>query len=488
MQLLTIPFETKNNHYIYDAVTNRVFHAPPPTTQVLSLYQTHSEDECLAELAGQFSPELIHEAYARVTQLINVEDAFFPKHPMQISQLTEKSYWDSLLQDHGIKQLLLIVTDSCNLRCKYCIYGGDYEGYRNHGLEQMSFETAKKAIDYYHQLHQNIFIPNKLMAINFYGGEPLIQFDLIKQCVEYARSLDDGFEFSLTTNGTLMKEEHADFLIENQFNLVFSIDGPQSQHDRNRVYARGKGTFNDVVKAIDMIREKDPEYFNTRVMTNSVIDKDADLIQLNDFFVGNQEKLPKGGFVMPQRLMGDEKRTMTNVRQIQELLRRYVLTKANKETYDTTFLDRYWINMRIMVDRNYFRLEDIDHYTGRCLPGNKIAVRPDGTIHMCERINEQFPIGDVETGVNFHRVNQVMEQYDRQITQDCSTCASVRFCSMCYAMSCTDEGFEVAELCNSIQSDTQNYLIALYTILEQNPDAFDDPMHDNLMINSVVNC
>ncbi len=364
MQLLTIPFETKNNHYIYDAVTNRVFHAPPPTTQVLSLYQTHSEDECLAELAGQFSPELIHEAYARVTQLINVEDAFFPKHPMQISQLTEKSYWDSLLQDHGVKQLLLIVTDSCNLRCKYCIYGGGYEGYRNHGLEQMSFETAEKAIDYYHQLHQNIFIPNKLMVINFY----------------------------------------------------------------------------------------------------------------------------EGGFVMPQRLMGDEKRTMTNVQQIQELLRRYVLTKANKETYDTTFLDRYWINMRIMVDRNYFRLEDIDHYTGRCLPGNKIAVRPDGTIHMCERINEQFPIGDVATGINFHRVNQVMEQYDRQITQDCSTCASVRFCSMCYAMSCTDEGFEAAELCNSIQSDTQNYLIALYTILEQNPDAFDDPIHDNLMINSVMNC
>ena len=118
----------------------------------------------------------------------------------------------------------------------------------------MDFETAKKALDYYATLIEEGrgYNPVRRPALGFYGGEPLLHFDLIKDCIHYLKTTYPhiDFLFSLTTNGTLLNKEKEDFLKEHGFLITISIDGPKDEHDRKRVYPNGGGTFKDVMKNV----------------------------------------------------------------------------------------------------------------------------------------------------------------------------------------------------------------------------------------------
>ena len=113
---------------------------------------------------------------------------------------------------------------------------------RNHSSKKMEWETARKSIDLF--LENSSEIDN--VGIGFYGGEPFMNFPLIRQAVEYADKLFVGknVEYSLTTNGTLMTDEIISYLNDHDFRVMFSIDGPESIHDINRRKADGSGSFN----------------------------------------------------------------------------------------------------------------------------------------------------------------------------------------------------------------------------------------------------
>ena len=113
-----------------------------------------------------------------------------------------------LLAEHYMGNLILQVTQQCNLRCKYCAYSGNYYN-RSHTSNRMDFETAKKAIDFYLKRSEKA----DQLALSFYGGEPLLEFELIKKCVSYIlqRKGDKKILFTMTTNGTLMTEDVIEF-------------------------------------------------------------------------------------------------------------------------------------------------------------------------------------------------------------------------------------------------------------------------------------
>lgn len=482
---LAVPFATQRHQYVYDVVTNRVFHAPEPTALVLQRFRRESREAIEEDLLPRFGAEAVHDAYERVAAWVDEEGAFFPRRPRGGSEMTEETFWHQIFTRYGINQLFLIVTEACNLRCRYCVYSGLYEGYRQHGTTNMSLETAKAAIRYYHRLHEQIYLPDKIAFINFYGGEPLLRCDLIKECVAFARSLENDkvrFSFSTTTNGTLVTPEHVDFLVDNDFHLVVSLDGPRPEHDRNRVYADGRGTYDRVLQTLGWIRDRDPRYLHEQVMLSTVYTEETDLVAVNDFFAENAAWLPMGGVLSAQRqgsANGDETSARSNGRyteQYGELMRRYRHAKIGRARHETVFLERLAMGIRMIADRDYARSEQLDAYTGRCLPGSKIAVRPDGTLHMCERINERFPIGDVESGLDFERIRRVMEQYDREVVeaQGCATCVAQRFCPVCYAQACTEDGFDARSLCGSAAGLVVAQLSYLWSILEENPGAFDE--------------
>lgn len=163
----------------------------------------------------------------------------------------------------GIETLYLLLTDSCNLRCSYCfILNGMPEGYRHNS---MTWETAKEAVDmFFANIQRNPpEYKRSLKVINFYGGEPLVNFRLIQKIVGYVEAtytgemevLGEEFIYSLVTNGTLIDEEIAAYLAGHpRINVTVSADGKKEIHDQKRVYLGGGGSFDDVLRGIRLLK------------------------------------------------------------------------------------------------------------------------------------------------------------------------------------------------------------------------------------------
>ena len=144
-----------------------------------------------------------------------------------------------------VKALCLHICHDCNLRCRYCFAD---EGAYHAKREFMSLETAKAAIDFLIENSGN----RKILETDFFGGEPLMNFDVVKQTVYYAKEQaakrGKKFLFTLTTNGLLLKDDVAKFLNEEMENVVLSIDGRKEVHDAVRKTANGKGSFDLVIE------------------------------------------------------------------------------------------------------------------------------------------------------------------------------------------------------------------------------------------------
>ncbi|HSQ14932.1 MAG TPA: radical SAM protein, partial [Candidatus Binatia bacterium] len=167
-----------------------------------------------------------------------------------------------------LRTLVLLLTTSCNLACRYC-YEDREEGCASAGdgrggpgaaagggtPREMSLESLRGGVAY---LLEHAGAGRKV-SVTFFGGEPLLRFPLIRSAVGEARRMatERGKEisFSITTNGTLLTRETAGFLKENGISVCLSIDGPREIHDRNRPYASGRGSYEDVARGIELLME-----------------------------------------------------------------------------------------------------------------------------------------------------------------------------------------------------------------------------------------
>jgi len=175
-----LKFRTRDNYYIYDVHTNRILLVNRAMYDIVDICRTKTKDEVFAELERIHPLPDLEFAYGRINELIARHDLFAPNILKTRVPLVSEDEVVKLLSQ-GIMQLCLEVTEACNMRCKYCAYSGGYPYNRRHGSRYMDFGTAKAAIDY--------FLPRASseegVAIGFYGGEPLLNFKLIRECVEY---------------------------------------------------------------------------------------------------------------------------------------------------------------------------------------------------------------------------------------------------------------------------------------------------------------
>lgn len=193
----------------------------------------------------------------------------------------------------GIETLYLLLTDSCNLQCSYCfILNGMPEGYRHNS---MTWETAREAIDmFFANIRKNPPIYKKsLKTIHFYGGEPLVNFRLIQQVVDYVESTyaaemetrGEEFIYSLVTNGTLIDEAKAVYFAAHpRINITISVDGQKETHDQKRVFQNGSGSFDDVLKGIRLLKSAGCQ----KLSLSCTID-DHNMDHLEDLLVFNDE-------------------------------------------------------------------------------------------------------------------------------------------------------------------------------------------------------
>ena len=233
-----------------------------------------SDDELKAKYEGDLSADE-KEALEELLSL-RADDMLFSKDIYE-------PYIDAFLErETVVKAMCLHIAHDCNLGCKYCFAGeGEYHGDRG----MMSFEVGKKALDYLVE-HSGT---RKNLEVDFFGGEPLLNFDVVKQLVAYGRSIEKeknkNFRFTLTTNGTLLTDEILEFANKEMGNLVLSIDGRKSVHDNMRPYRGGKtGSYDKIVPIYQKAAEsrKQMNYYVRGTYTHYNTDFAADVLHMAD--------------------------------------------------------------------------------------------------------------------------------------------------------------------------------------------------------------
>ena len=337
-----------------------------------------------------------------------------------------------------IVQLTLQVTQQCNLRCAYCAYSGIYEGNRTHSKKHMDWDTAKKAIDFFFERNSE----TQRAVVGFYGGEPLLEFDLIKKCVQYVNEKVEGKDilFNMTTNGTLLTDEVVDFIVENNFYLSISLDGSEEEHDANRKFANGKGSFETIIKNIQRIKELYPD-FDSRINIMTTINPNSDLGCVLEYFSTDDIFNDKHIMFNPM------KETMLNTEVTYEQkyyrIRNYEYIKALFALADK--LDYKYVskltdglhghfNRKQEALKRFTSLSPIIHHSGPCNPGvQRLFVRYDGTLYPCERVNEDvdfFKIGTLDTGFDLDKVRAILN-IGKVSENECKNCWGIRQCSLC---------------------------------------------------------
>ena len=203
---------------------------------VIGLYGTRTLKEIQEELSGYEAGE-IEEVYEEIRRLES-EGALFTKDEYE-DYITEFKRRPTV-----VKALCLHIAHDCNLACRYCFAEeGEYHGDRS----MMSFEVGKQALDF---LVENSGSRRNL-EVDFFGGEPLMNFEVVKQLVAYGRSLEEKhskkFRFTLTTNGVLLDDEVMEFANREMANVVLSIDGRKEVHDKMRPTRNGKGSYDLII-------------------------------------------------------------------------------------------------------------------------------------------------------------------------------------------------------------------------------------------------
>ena len=194
-------------------------------------------EEVRTELAKKYSTQDIDDAMSDIQELIDAEELF-----------TRDVYRDFVMdfkkRKTVVKALCLHIAHDCNLACRYCFAEeGEYHGRR----ALMSFEVGKKALDFLIANSGN----RVNLEVDFFGGEPLMNWDVVKQLVEYGRSQEAAhnkkFRFTLTTNGVLLNDEIMEFCNREMSNVVLSLDGRKEVNDKMRPFRKGAGSYDIIV-------------------------------------------------------------------------------------------------------------------------------------------------------------------------------------------------------------------------------------------------
>lgn len=397
-------------------------------------------------------------------------------------------------------QITFEVTDLCNLKCKYCGYGEFYDNYDQRNEVLLDPERARRLIDYVSRMWDSSLNVShqKNLYISFYGGEPLLNMDFIKEIVSYMKGMKCAsrtFTFSLTTNAILL-HQYIDFFREHDFKLLISLDGNR-ENSAYRVDKNGKPSFDRVIENIDLVREKYPEYFKRSVNFNAVLHNRNSVESIHDFFKKRYEKMPRIGELSDSGIRTDKKEDFEKAyRNAEESLHQ-------SEHYDGIMKDMrlqlgsYQTVMTYVLRYNDFVYKDYNELlfgkrenavvvpTGTCMPfSKKIYMTVNGKLLPCERVGHKYALGKVtDRGVelDFRDIAERYNSYYAKIEKQCETCYRKKSCIQC-VFQLPDPGKQ--SVCqghlNAVQFE--NYKNAQIKFLADNPGEYYRIMEDIVVV------
>ncbi len=404
----------KNNGYniVLDVNSGAVHVVDDVAYDVIPLFETSTKEEIIDSLKERYLQAEITESYEEVKELAE-QGSLFTKDQYQ-------GYMEQF-QDRPtvVKALCLHIAHDCNLACRYCFAEeGEYHGRR----ALMSFEVGKAALDF--------LIANsgsrRNLEVDFFGGEPLLNFDVVKRLVAYGREQeklhDKKFRFTLTTNGVLLDDEVMEFANQEMANVVLSIDGRKEVHDKMRPFRKGAGSYELIVPKFQKLAESrnQDRYYVRGTFTHHNLDFSKDVLHLAD--LGFRQISVEPVVAQPE----DD----------------YALQEADVpkllEEYDTLaaeMLKRH----REGKDFNFFHFM-IDLEGGPCVAkrlsgcgsGTEyLAVTPWGDFYPCHQFvgDEAFLMGNVTDGLQNKQLQNQFKRCNVYAKEKCRECFARFYCS-----------------------------------------------------------
>ncbi len=404
---------------VLDVCSGAVHAVDEVAYDIISHFEDKSRDEIIREICEKYknaeniTKEDIEECYEQVCELRDSGALFAPDNyePMA-GELKKKT-------SGVIKALCLHIAHTCNLNCSYCFASqGKYHGDR----AVMSYEVGKQAFDF--------LIANsgtrKNLEVDFFGGEPLMNFDVVKKLVAYARSVEKqhgkNFRFTLTTNGMLIDDDVIDFANREMSNVVLSLDGRREIHDRYRVDYNGNGSWEKIVpKFQKLVKARGGKnYYMRGTFTHANPDFLEDIKVMLD--LGFNELSMEPVVCAP----GDQAElTATDMeivkKQYEDLA--FLMLEKDREGKPFTFY-------HYMIDLEggpciYKRISG-------CGSGTEyMAVTPWGDLYPCHQFvgDEKFRLGDIYNGVTNTEIQGEFECCNVYAHPECRNCWARLYCS-----------------------------------------------------------
>ena len=417
-------FETPKNYYFYDVNKNQSIMIEPNLHTYLDTMIYDYENFIINEKYEEEIKELKDRGYLSDNRVEKI------KHPSTDNL--------DLYLKRKLRMLTIQLTHGCNLRCSYCPYTSNDGTYRLHGNKKIDIETIKKGL----LILRDNSVDSSRVSVGFYGGEPLVEFDLIKEAVNYCKEIFRGKEvnYTITTNGTLISNEILEFFDKEDFQIVMSLDGPKELNDKNRKFIdSNKSVFDIVIENIIYI-EENYKRLSKKMTINMVIDPTQDFEKYKLLF----EEYPiLNNITIRSSLVEDDYKE-----------EKYISTEkfSNDYSYAKFLLHLYYLG-EIDINNKLYRsmfsrtindlweqpasqstLGNINCPSGPCVPGNtRLMVNVDGLLFPCERVSENVEsncIGNVQDGFNLEKTEKIINIAD-SIIENCRNCFAFRHCTLC---------------------------------------------------------
>lgn len=500
-------FKNKDKRYLYDVNANQIMEVDECLFSIIDHVDIDCRGSCFVNprnggIRAEGQGFAFAEADIRRTldtiATFHREKGFFSNHrPSQMAFPFSKRELGYILE-HLVGHVILNITENCNLRCSYCKFSGKYSHARIHSGKRMNESVALRAVQF--MLDRSDYLVAETtegLAVGFYGGEPLLNFPVIRACKEYVHEhcpqIEDRITFSLTTNMTIENDRVIDYLVDHGFYVMVSLDGPEDMHDRYRRSKSGRGSFQQVMQNLRRIKARNAEYFTTKLGFSVVMAPPYDLNALIDFF--GQAELAMSRKMM-WSFVDDQDTTFFNEfadldsinsdlrTQLDELRARFESQlKAGSRARETELLTvLFGDQVRDLFMRNCVHLPDAIYPNGNCIPGfQKVFVSPDGRFYMCEKIGYDLPMGDLDRGFDVDAIYSAIDDYISISKSKCLDCWALRLCKMCFVKALRAGQFDAErkeENCRAVKAAILRSLRSFSEIMNANPSILAEIYND----------
>lgn len=404
-------YKMNNLNIVIDVNSGSIHAVSDICFEVLDYFDRYTKKEILTILKA-YSKEEVEEVFLEIENLIELGQLYSKANESELLAKTNE-------RNPVVKALCLHVAHDCNLRCTYCFADeGEYKGKRS----LMSYETGQKALEF---LAKNSGT-RKNLEVDFFGGEPLMNFEVVKKLVEYGRSIEKeynkNFRFTITTNGLLLDEEKLKYINENMVNIVLSIDGRKNINDNMRKTIKGTSSYDIIVpKFQDVANSRNQEKYYVRgTFTRNNLDFSKDVLHLAD--LGFKQISVEPVVASPEDEYSIRQEDLDKIKDEYEKLALEML-KRKEENKSFNFF-------HFMIDLTGGPCS-IKRIVGCGAGSEYLAITPEGELYPCHQFvgDKEFLLGTVDTGIENLDKTCDFEACNVLAKDDCKRCWAKYYCS-----------------------------------------------------------